>query len=171
VKTTETALKLIDRKKYNKIIIITNGRNKGKEFIIEARKIIGSNAIAAISAYDVYIHIKNNQDMKNILVLNGIEFHQQFFEAVIRNDINSLKDLKNKISEEYLKDTNLKLNEFDDDVFNFPNFKNGGNFGDLNFNNNNDILEDDEIFNLDLDNKKEDSKDTEEAVCISCSIV
>ena len=50
VKTTKTALKLINRKKYNKIIIITNGGNNGKEFIIESRKIIDSNAIAAISA-------------------------------------------------------------------------------------------------------------------------
>ena len=170
MKTTETALKLINRKKYNKIIIITNGGNNGKEFIIEARKIIDSNAIAAISAYDVYKHIKNNQDMKNVLILNGIEFHQKFFEAVIREDINSLNNLKNKISEEYLKGTNLQLNEFDDDVFNFPNFKNGGKFGDLNFNNN-EVLEDDDIFNKDLDYYKEDSKDTEDVVCISCLIV
>ena len=170
VKTTGTALKLIDRKKYNKIIIITNGGNNGKEFIIEARKIIGSNVIAAISAFDVYRQIKNNQDMKNVLILNGIEYHQKFFEAVIRNDINSLKNLKNEISEEYLKGTNLKLNEFDDDVFNFPNFKNGGKFGDLNFNNN-ELLEDDDIFNKDLDYYKEDAKDTEDVVCISCLIV
>ena len=173
VKTTETALKLIDRKKYNKIIIITNGGNNGKEFIIEARKIIGSNVIAAISAYDVYKHIKENQDMKNVLVLNGIEFHQKFFEAVIRNDINLLKNLKNEISKEYLKGTNLQLNDFDDDVFNFPNFKKEGKFSDLDFNNN-DMLEDDDLFNKDLDNNKENEKDAvdaEDVVCISCLIV
>ena len=108
--------------------------------------------------------------MKNVLILNGIEFHQKFFEAVIRNDINSLKNLKNEISEEYLKGTNLQLNEFDDNIFNFPNFKNGGKFADLIFNNN-DMLEDDEIFNKDLDNNKENEKDTVDVVCISCLIV
>ena len=38
VKTTEEGLKLVDRKKYNKIIIITNGGNNGEEFIKESRK-------------------------------------------------------------------------------------------------------------------------------------
>ena len=110
--------------------------------------------------------------MNNVLILNGIEFHKKFFEAVIRNDINSLKNLKNEISEEYLKGTNLQLNEFDDNIFNFPNFKNGGKFAGLIFNNN-DMLEDDEIFNkdLDLDHYKENEKDSVDVVCISCLIV
>ena len=36
----EEWLKLIDRKKNNKIILITNGRNNWKEFIIKVRGII-----------------------------------------------------------------------------------------------------------------------------------
>jgi hypothetical protein len=37
VNTTEEGLKLIDRKKYNKIVIVTNGGNNGEEFIKESR--------------------------------------------------------------------------------------------------------------------------------------
>ena len=133
VKTTEIALKLIDRKKYNKIIIITNGGNNGKEFIIEARKIIGSNAIAVISAIDIFTHTKNIQDMKNVLVLSGLEFHQKFFEAVLRNDIYLLEELKKEISKYYFDGTNF-FKEFDGEVFYFPNFKNEGKFSDLTFN-------------------------------------
>jgi hypothetical protein len=36
-------LTFVKRKKYNKIILISNGRNNGIWFINDARKIIGSN--------------------------------------------------------------------------------------------------------------------------------
>ena len=51
VNSTEEGLRLIDRKKYNKIIIITNGGNNGEEFINESRKILGANSIALVSCY------------------------------------------------------------------------------------------------------------------------
>ena len=46
--TSEEALELIKRKKYNKIILISNVGNDlgGKKFIEQARKIIGSDVIA-----------------------------------------------------------------------------------------------------------------------------
>ena len=43
VQTEEDALKLVNRKQYNKVIIISKGNNNGIDFIIKARKIIGSN--------------------------------------------------------------------------------------------------------------------------------
>ncbi len=62
--TTEEALKLIDRKKYNKIILITNGNNNGEYFIKKAREIIGANTIALVSCYlpyNIYIGSNNFQ--------------------------------------------------------------------------------------------------------------
>ena len=56
-KTTEEALELIERKKYNKIYIITNANNNAKEFINSARKIIGAQVIVAISVYNIPLHI------------------------------------------------------------------------------------------------------------------
>ena len=45
---SEEVIKLIKRKKYNKIILISNvGKNlSGKKFVEDARKIIGSNIIS-----------------------------------------------------------------------------------------------------------------------------
>ena len=163
----------MDRKKYNKIVIITNGGNNGKEFIIEARKIIGSNAIAAISAIDVFKYYKNIQDMKNVLVLSGLEFHQKFFEAVIRNDVSLLEELKNEIFKNYFEGTNFKFREFDGEVFNYPKFKNEGRFSELNFNNN-DYANDD-IFNEELESNLGEAinnyLDDEQTPSINCSIV
>ena len=53
IKTTEEALDLINRKKYNKIIIITNGSNNANKYINEARKIIGADTIAVISSFNI----------------------------------------------------------------------------------------------------------------------
>ena len=45
VKTTGEGLKLIDKKKYNKIIIITNAENNAEEFINKSREILGANVL------------------------------------------------------------------------------------------------------------------------------
>ena len=50
---TNEALTFIKRKKFNKIILISNGGNNGIGFINEARKIIGSNTISLITCYVV----------------------------------------------------------------------------------------------------------------------
>ena len=136
---TKEALDLIDRKKYNKIIIITNGANQAKEFILEARKIIGENIIAAVSAYDVQKHIKWVKDMNNVILLNDEEFHIRFFKSAINEDINSIKQLRIDIINHY-KDsiTNFNMKEISDDCLNFHNFKSEGNFKDLVFKNNSD---------------------------------
>ena len=167
VKTTELALKLLNRKKYNKIIIITNGGNDGKEFIINARNIIGSKAIAAISAIDVFRHIKNIQDIENVLVLSGLEFHEKFFKAVLNNDRQLLEDLRMEITKEFLIGSNLAFNEFNDDVFNYPNFKENGKFHELIFNGD-DIYEKD-LKNFINENIANDDEEDEKASKIACT--
>ena len=134
IQNDEEAMKLIDRKKYNKVIIITNGNNNGKEFIDNSRRIIGSEAIAAVSAYDVSRHIQWVKNMNNVLILNGIDFHEKFFKCIINNDINLIHQLKNEIIDKYKAIYDFNLNVNTQDLFNFPNFKNSGRFRELTFN-------------------------------------
>ena len=133
IKNTEEALNLIKRKKYNNIIIITNANNNGRDFILNTRKIIGANSIAAVSAYEVEQHISWVRNMPNTLLLNGLDFHKKFFRGVMYNDLNILNQLKNEIINYYSYIPNFNLKEFDRDLFNFPNFKAEGYFKDLIF--------------------------------------
>ena len=135
VETTEEALALIERKKYNKIFIITNGNNNAKEFIKEARKIIGSDVIAAVSVYNIPLHISWIKTMKNILLLNDQEFHYKYFKAIMKKDGECLVELKNEIINYYLpKVPNFGIGEFNSDILRFPKFKNEGYYHLLTFN-------------------------------------
>ena len=133
MKNTEEALTLLKRKKYNNIILITNGNNDGRDFILNARRIIKSKTIAAVSVYNVSKHISWVKNMPNTLLLNGLDFHKKFFKGVMNNDLNLLNQLKNEIINYYSNIPNFYLNEFDRDLFNFPNFKSEGRFQDLIF--------------------------------------
>ena len=140
INSTEEALELIDRKKYNKIIIISNGNNKGGEFIIKARKIIKSNAIAAISAYNVSGYANEVINMPNVLLLNGIYFHEKFFKCINKNDIRLYQELKNELNNYYHNNIyGFSINDSIEDLFNFPNFKKKGKFGELTFGLNDEI--------------------------------
>ena len=135
IQTTEEAIKLIKRKKYNKIIILTNGNNNGRDFILNARKIMKSNSIAAATVFNVGIHISWVKDMSNTFLLNGLDFHKKFFRGVMNNDINALNELRNEIIK-YYRDTSIpyfNLKDFDEDLLKFPNFKEEGSFQDLIF--------------------------------------
>ena len=134
IEETEEALNLIKKKIYNKIIIITNGNNNGKQFIINARKIIGANTIAGVSVFNLKSHINWIKDMKNVLLLSGKEIHQRFFGAIAGENIELLKKLRKDIIEKYKDIPHFNLREFNDnDLFNFKNFKDDGNFEDLSF--------------------------------------
>ena len=135
VKTTEEALELIERKKYNKIIIITNGNNNAKDFIKSARKIIGDDTIVAVSLYNIPLHISWLKTMKNTLVLNGIDLHYKFIKAIMRNEIEALYNLRSEIINIYsLMYPGFELKRFNGNFLNFPNFKNEGRYDDLTFN-------------------------------------
>lgn len=64
VKSSEEGLELIKKKKYNKIILITNGNNNSKECITDARKIIGANCIALVSTFEPPNHIEWVKNLK-----------------------------------------------------------------------------------------------------------
>ena len=134
VKTSEEGLKLIKRKKYNKIILITNGNNESKQYISDARKIIGSDCIALVSAFEPYNHLDWVKDFQNTLISNKEEFHKKFIRCVTSFDLNGLKILKSEIEEFYGKEyPSLKFKEFNSEVLKYPLFKNEGKFTDMIF--------------------------------------
>ena len=131
VKSTEEGLKLIDRKKYNKIILITNGGNNGKEFIIKAREIIGANTIALVSCFMPKKHLKWVSQLPNTLLSHEIDFFKEFLLSCVLERKNKIIELKNKIENKY----QIEFNQFyEDELFKFPNFKTNGKYNELKFN-------------------------------------
>ena len=124
MESSEEALELVERKKYNKVIIITNGNNNGKEFIIQARRKIGSNTIAAVTTYNVYEHINWVKNMENVLILNVLNFHKKFFNCIKNSDKNLYNQLRNEIINYYNNNKfEFYLNEVSPNLFNFTTFK------------------------------------------------
>ena len=68
-------MKLVKRKKYNKIILISNAGTdlSGKQFVIDARKIIGNDVIALFLCYNIE-HLKWIKKFKNAIFSNEPEF-------------------------------------------------------------------------------------------------
>jgi len=131
--TSEEALKLVERKKYNKIILISNVGTDlgGKKFVDKAREIIGNDVIALFLAYNI-AHLKWIKDYKNALFSNDPKFYEQYLKCFeeqyfIKENLESLKD-------EMEKHYEVKFN-FDDKFLDYPQYKDGGNYSDLSFNN------------------------------------
>ena len=134
--TSEEALKIIKRKKYNKIILISNISLGGKEYVDKAREIIENDVVVLFLAYDKE-HLKWVKDYKNALFSNIPNLFEKylncfssynrpnFSDSDVKEDI--LK-LKGEIESHY----NVKFN-FDDNFINFPLYKDTGKFSDLEF--------------------------------------
>ena len=71
--------------------------------------------------------------MTNVLLLNGIELHEKFFKCIIDKDINLFHELKNEIINSFDDMPDLNFTEDENELFNFPNFKETGNFSELTF--------------------------------------
>ena len=131
--TSEEALKLVERKKYNKIILISNVGTDlgGKKFVDKAREIIGNDVIVLFLAYNID-HLEWIKDYKNALFSNDPKFYEEYLKCFeeqysIKGNLESLKDKMEKHYE-------VKFN-FDDKFLEYPQFKDGGNYSDLSFNN------------------------------------
>ena len=74
-KTSKEALRLVNRKKYNKIILISNIGSDfgGRDFIIKAREIIGNDVIVLFSAYNIQ-YLNWISQYKNALYSNNNKF-------------------------------------------------------------------------------------------------
>ena len=133
--TSEEALILIKRKKYNKIILISNiGSDKaGKTFIENARKIIGSDVVVLFNAYSIY-HLDWVKDFPNAFFSNEPKFYEDYLDCFYgKNEKeckSSLLKLKKNIEEYY----NVAF-KFDDKFLYYPHFedKNIKQFLDLTF--------------------------------------
>ena len=130
--STEEALKLVKRKKFNKIILISNigNYNEGKIYLDKARKLIGNDVIALFFVYDIKKHLEWITSYKNAFITNESNFLERYvkcFNGVSNEDIiQGIMDLKNDWEKKY----NIKLN-FSGDFLNFPNYKESGNYSDL----------------------------------------
>ena len=129
VKTSEEGLNLIKKKKYNKIILITNANNNAKEYINKAREIIGCNCFSLVSSFSPSMHIEWVSKMKNVLISNQKEFHQRFIRIISDFDIQELMKLICDIENFY----GYGFDEFDYQIPIYPNFKEEGRFVDLTF--------------------------------------
>ena len=131
--TSKEALKLVERKKYNKIILISNVGTDlgGKKFITKARKILGNEVIVLFLAYNKE-HLKWIKDFKNALFSNEPKFYEDYLECFSDNGRieDNIKSLIYKVEKHY----NIKFN-FDDNFFKFPYYKEGGKYSDLRFDN------------------------------------
>jgi len=136
--TSEEALQLVDRKKYNKIILISNVGTDlgGKKFIDEARKIIGNNVIVLFLAYNEK-HLEWIKNYKNALFSNDPKFYEDYLrcfsdEYYWRKE--KIMELKSTIENHY----DIQFN-FDNKFLDYPLYKEEGKYSDLKFglNNNN----------------------------------
>ena len=130
--TSKEALNLIKRKKYNKIILISNvGKNdEGIKFVSEARKIIGNNVIVLFSVY-MGKHIEKIKKIKNALFSNDASFFEKYLDCFSGNENqikNNIMNLKNELEKHY----NVKFN-FNEQFLFYPKFKASGNYSDLTF--------------------------------------
>ena len=128
--TTEEALELVNRKKYNKIILISNVGTDlgGKKFVDKAREIIGENVIALFLAYRID-HLKWITKYKNALFSNEPKFYEEYLQCFDENDVKyNIRALIEKLENHY----QVKFN-FDENYLNYPHFKNEGKYMDLKF--------------------------------------
>ena len=130
---SEEALELIKRKKYNKIILISNVGTDygGKQFILEARKILENDVIALFLAYNQE-HLQWVKNFKNAFFSNDPKFYERYLKCFEEEDEIQIKDSLNNLKELIEAHYNIKFN-FDDKFLDFPLIKNEGYYSDLKF--------------------------------------
>ena len=125
--TTNEALDIIRRKKYNKIILISNVGPQfgGKTFVEEARKIIGNDVIVMFLAY-MQQHLKWITKFKNALFANKAEFYEEYLDCF------GNKARMNQLIEKIQNHYQVKFN-FDNKFMDYPLYKDSGKYSDLSF--------------------------------------
>lgn len=101
--SSDKALEIIKRKKYNKIILISNccPKGEGKYFVNEARNIIGNEIITLFSSYNE-AHLSWITKMNNTLFSNESKFTEKFIECFYDNKCEEkLKELKKEMEDYY----------------------------------------------------------------------
>jgi len=128
--TTKEALSLVNRKKYNKIILISNvGVDLGgKAFVDQARKIIGNDVVVLFLAYNIQ-HLEWIKNYKNALFSNDQILYKEYLNSFNQPDpLLSINQLIKKC-EFYYK---VKFN-FDNNYLYYPLYRDSGSYSDLTF--------------------------------------
>ena len=133
--TSEEALILIARKKYNKIILISNIGNdfEGQNFVINARKIIGNDVIALFLAYNT-AHLVWVKNFKNSLFSNEPEFYEKYLDCFFNKNEEECKISIINLVKQMEVHYGVKFN-LDDKFLEYPYYmnKNIKKFSDLSF--------------------------------------
>jgi len=126
VGTIEKGLEIIQRKRYNKIILISNiGKDlSGKKFVEAARKILGCNAMVLFFSNN-NSHLGWLQKFPNALYTNMSNFYEKY---VTNYNKDGLIQLKKEVENKY----KIKLN-FTNDFLSFPNFAGNKEYKELLF--------------------------------------
>ena len=128
--TTEEALSLVNRKKYNKIILISNvGVDLGgKAFVDQARKIIGNDVVVLFLAYNIQ-HLEWIKNYKNALFSNDQKLYKEYLNSFNQPDPSLSINQLIKKCEFYYK---VKFN-FDNNYLYYPLYRDSGSYSDLTF--------------------------------------
>ena len=126
VSSTEKALEIIKRKRFNKIILISSiGLDlSGKKFVEIARQILGFNIVVLFFSQNQK-HFSWLQSFPNALYTNDANFYKEY---IMNYNYNGLLNLKKKIENYY----GINLS-FTNDFFKFSNFQNQVNYSSLTF--------------------------------------
>ena len=122
----ERLLEIIKRKKYNKIILLSNcGKDlSGKKFVELARKILGFDVMVLFFSANNE-HFKWIQEFPNALYTNNPSFYEKY---ITNYNEEGLLKLKKEIESEY----NIKL-KFTDNFLKFPQFVEHKKYNELIF--------------------------------------
>ena len=136
--TTEEALKLVNIKKYNKVILISNvGPDLGgKKFIEKARNIIQSNVIVLFLSYNIS-HLDWIKNYKNAIFSNDPIFYEKFLNCFVTENyiggyVECPKEKVISLVRDLEKHYKVKFN-FDKAFLHFPLYKENGKYSDLTF--------------------------------------
>lgn len=112
----DEALEIIRRKKYNKVIIISNVGivDKTKQFINDIRDILKFDVIILFFTASIE-HLEWIKEIPNLLFTMEDSFFQNY---ILNFNVNGLNKLKTEIEEEY----EIKLNKFKADL-SYPLFE------------------------------------------------
>ena len=126
VYSSEKALEIINRKKNNKFILISNiGLDKaGKKFVEVARKILGFNVVVLFFSAN-NAHFSWLQDFPNVLYTSSDDFYKDY---ILNYNEKGLLNLKKKVEERH----KIKL-KFDNEFLKFPKFVNDKEYADITF--------------------------------------
>ena len=132
-KTSDKAIELVRRKKYNKIILISNVGDDygGREFVSEARKIIGKKVIALFLAYKIS-HLNLIKVFQNAIFCNESIYYEKYIECFNDPNTNNVKRNIEALIKLIENHYNVRFN-FNNKYLDFPYYKESGYYSELTF--------------------------------------